>query len=386
MGGSPETELKAQGSGEAAGSRLMSLDVFRGATIAAMLLVNDPGDEQTVFWPLRHASWNGWTPTDLIFPFFLFIVGVSMAFSLAARLRRNACRTAAFKHVLWRGLVLFAIGLLLNGAVVRFDVTRWRVYGVLQRIAIVYVVCAILALWFGRRVWVAKLIGCLAAYWILLRYVPVPGYGVPTHAIPLLDPERNLAAWLDRKLLAGHLLVGTYDPEGLLSTIPAVATTLLGLLTGDWLRSEHRSRVKAQAMALAGMACVALGEFFSIWFPVNKSLWTSSYVVLTGGLALLVLALCYAVLDLRQWRGWWTAPFLVFGMNAIAAYVLGSVLAIVLYLTPVGDRSAQEFLYQELFAPLAEPFTASLLYAVSFVLVCWAGMWLLYRKRIFVKI
>jgi len=243
-----------------------------------------------------------------------------------------------------------------------------------------------LALWFGRSTWIAKMIGCLAVYWILLRYVPVPGCGVPTHQIPLLDPECNLAAWLDRKLLAGHLLAGRYDPEGLLSTIPALATTLLGLLTGDWLRSERTSRAKAVAMAASGVVCVALGEFFNIWFPINKTLWTSSYVIFSGGLALFVLAVCYAVLDVRQWRGWWAAPFLVFGMNAIAAYVFGSVLAIALYLTPVGDRSAQEFVYQEVFAPLAEPFTASLLYAVSFVLVCWAGMWWLYRKRIFLKI
>jgi predicted acyltransferase len=364
----------------------MSLDVFRGATIAAMLLVNDPGDEQTVFWPLRHASWNGWTPTDLIFPFFLFIVGVSMAFSFASRLRRNSSRIAAFRHALWRGFALFAIGLLLNGALVKFDVTTWRVYGVLQRIAVVYVICAILTLWFGRRMWIAKVIGCLAGYWILMRYVPVPGFGIPTHDIPLLDPDRNLAAWLDRKLLAGHLFEGARDPEGLLSTIPALATTLLGLLTGDWLRSEYRSQVKAAAMAVSGMACVALGEFVGIWFPINKTLWTSSYAILTAGMAALALAFCYTILDIRQWRGRWTMPFLVFGMNAIAAYVVGSVLAIALYLCSVGDRSAQELLYQELLQPLAEPCTASLLYAVSFVLVCWAGMWLLHRKRIFLKI
>ena len=386
MAGSTEAGTYARDGKQAVPSRLMSLDIFRGATIGAMLLVNDPGDEQTVFWPLRHASWNGWTPTDLIFPFFLFIVGVSMAFSLPARLRRNGSRSAAFRHVLWRGFILFTIGLLLNGAVVKFDFSVWRVYGVLQRIAIVYVMGAILALWFGRRIWIAKLIGCLAGYWILMRYLPVPGFGVPTHEIPLLDPDRNLAAWLDRKLLAGHLFAGTYDPEGLLSTVPALATALLGLLTGDWLRSEHTSRMKAAAMAVFGIVCVALGEFLGIWFPVNKTLWTSSYVILTGGMALLVLALCYAILDVWQWRGWWTAPLLVFGMNAIAAYVFGSVLAIALYLTPVGERSAQEFVYQELFAPLAEPFTASLLYAVSFVLVCWAAMWPLYRKRIFLKI
>ena len=386
MAGSTDDASYARDSNEAVRSRLMSLDVFRGATIGAMLLVNDPGDEQTVFWPLRHASGNGWTPTDLIFPFFLFIVGVSMAFSLPARLRRNASRSAAFRHVLWRGVVLFTIGLLLNGALVKFDFSTWRVYGVLQRIAIVYVMGAILALWFGRRIWTAKLIGCLVAYWILLRYVPVPGFGVPTHDVPLLDPDRNLAAWLDRKLLAGHLFAGTYDPEGLLSTIPALATALLGLLAGDWLRSEHTSRVKAPAMAVSGVACVALGELLGVWFPVNKTLWTSSYVILTGGMALLVLALCYAVLDVWQWRRWWTVAFLVFGMNAIAAYVFGSVLAIALYLWPVGDLSAQEFIYQELFAPLAGPFTASLLYAATFVLVCWAGMWWLYRKRIFLKI
>src|SRR5208282_1417417 len=198
---------------------------------------------------------------------------------------------------------LFAIGLLLNGSLVKFDLTTWRVYGVLQRIAVVYVMCAILALWFGRRMWIAKVIGCLAGYWILMRYVPVPGFGVPTHDIPLLDPDRNLAAWLDRKLLAGHLFEATRDPEGLLSTIPALATTLLGLLTGDWLRSQHPSRVKAPALALSGMAFVALGEFFSIWFPINKTLWTSSYAIFAAGLALLLLALCYAILDVRQWRG-----------------------------------------------------------------------------------
>jgi predicted acyltransferase len=365
---------------------LMSLDVFRGATIGAMLLVNDPGDEQTVFSPLRHSAWNGCTPTDLIFPFFLFIVGVSMAFSLASRLRHDPSRTAALQHVLWRGLALFGIGLLFNGAILKFNPATWRIYGVLERIAIVYVVCAIAALWTRRNVWIGIVIGCLVGYWVLMRYVPVPGVGIPTHGFALLDPDRNLAAWLDRELLTGHLYNGTRDPEGLLSTIPAIATTLLGVLTGNWLRSEQPGGMKAAAMAVAGVIFVAAGEFFSIWFPINKQLWTSSYVLFTAGIALLALAASYALLDVWKWRGGWAVPFLVFGRNAIAAYVLGSVLAIAMYWLPIGDRSVQEFLYQEVFAPLAPPPMASLLYAVWFVMVCWAAMGLLYRKGVFLKI
>ncbi len=369
-----------------ASSRLVSLDVFRGATIAAMILVNDPGDGQTVYGPLQHASWNGWTLADLIFPFFLFIVGVSMAFSLASRQKRGESKATQRAHGLWRGFLLLAIGLTLNGMAVHFDPGKWRIYGVLQRIALCYVISSILALRFGRKAWIAAVIACLVGYWILMRYFPVPGFGVPTHDIPLLDPDRNIVAWLDRKLLAGHLYEGTRDPEGLLSTIPAIATTLLGLLTGDWLRSARAARVKAGAMAGFAVVCVALGEFFSIWFPINKKLWTSSYVLLTAGLAVLCLTLCYAVLDIRKWRGGWTLPFTVFGMNAIAAYIFAEVFAIGFSALHTGDLTWQEFVYQNLFDPLASPMNASLLYAISFVLVCWVAMLLLYRKRVFLKI
>ncbi len=381
----PETSDQEK-SARSAPPRLVSLDVFRGATIAAMILVNNPGDVQTVYGPLQHASWNGWTLTDLIFPFFLFIVGVSMAFSFASRQKRGESGARQLGHVLWRGFVLFAIGLALNGMAAHFDLGKWRVYGVLQRIALCYVISAMLALWFGRKAWIAAVLGCLAGYWILMRYVPVPGFGVPTHDIPLLDPDRNIVAWLDRKFLAGHLYEGARDPEGVLSTIPAIATTLLGLLTGGWLRSARTARVKAGAMAGFGMACVALGEVFSIWFPINKKLWTSSYVLFTAGLTLLCLALCYAALDVRKWRGGWTPPIMVFGMNAIAAYIFSEILAIGLSALHAGDLTWQEFLYQNLFDPLAGPFNASLLYAISFVLVCWGAMLLLYRKRIFLKI
>jgi len=367
-------------------SRLVSLDVFRGATIAAMILVNNPGDERTTYWPLRHAQWNGWTPTDLIFPFFLFIVGVAMAYSLRTRLRRNPSRRNLLGHVLGRGLILFAIGVFLNGFPNQFHLGSWRIYGVLQRIAVCYMISAMLGMWTTRRVWIATILGCLAGYWILMRYVPVPGFGFPTVDIPLLDPDRNLAAWLDRKLLAGHLYDGTRDPEGVLSTIPAVATSLLGLLTGDWLQSVRSSKTKAKGMALGGIVGLALGQLVGLDFPINKNLWTSSFVIFTAGMALVCLSLCYGVVDVGQRRGHATKFFQVFGMNPIAAYVFAEAIAHWIDRMPLGDMTWQESLYQTLFAPLASPYNASLLYAISYVLMCWVAMWLLYRKNIFLKI
>lgn len=365
----------------------MSLDVFRGATIAAMILVNNAGDEPRSYWPLRHAQWNGWTPTDLIFPFFLFIVGVSMSYSISSRLRKGASRSELFGHVLWRGLALFAIGLFLNGFPNRYILSSWRVYGVLQRIAICYMITAVFALWSKQRGWVIAAITCLAGYWVLMRYVPVPGFGVPTHDMPLLDPDRNLVAWFDRKLLAGHLYEGTRDPEGVISTIPAIATSLLGLLTGEWLRSERSGRSKAVGLAAFGVSGVVAGEVFNLWFAINKKLWTSSFVLLTAGLALLCLALCYWLLDVKQWRGGWTTFFRVFGMNAIAAYVFAEVFSHLLdHMSMRNGTAWQEFVYQTIFVPLASPANASLLYAIVYVIICWLAMWVLYRKRIFLKI
>ena len=368
-------------------SRLMSLDLFRGATIAGMILVNNAGDGSNSYWPLEHAEWNGWTPTDLVFPFFLFIVGVAMAFSFSSRLSHGESRQKLLGHVLWRGLALFALGLFLNGFPNRYHLDSWRVYGVLQRIAICYVISAILALWTDWRTWIVAAAGCLVGYWILMRFVPVPGFGVPTRDIPLLDPDRNLAAWLDRQLLAGHLYEGTRDPEGVLSTIPAVATCLLGMLTGRWLRSARSTQSKALGMALFGIIGVVAGEILNLGFPINKKLWTSSYVIFTAGLALLCLALCYWIADAKRWRGLWTKPFLVFGMNAIAAYVFAEVIShLVDHLHNSSGISWQELVYQRMFVPLASPANASLLYALAYVLVCWAAMWVLYRKGIFLKI
>ncbi len=361
--------------------RLMSLDLFRGATIALMILVNDPGNESTAYWPLQHSEWNGWTPTDLVFPFFLFMVGVALAFSFHSRLARGESRQDLLKHVLWRGFLLLAIGVFLNGFPNRYHIHTLRFYGVLQRIAICYVITSILELWVGWRAQVAVILGCLVGYWILMRYVSVPGFGVPTHDMPLLDPDRNIVAWLDRKLLMGHLYEVTRDPEGVLSTIPSVATCLLGLQTGKWLRSARSLASKATGMAIAGVVLFLAGEFFNTWFPINKKLWTSSFVLVTAGLALLVLALSYWVLDIKRWRGFWTKPFLIFGMNAIAAYVCAAFMSHLL-----GATGAGEWLYGRLIQPYFNPANASLAFALVFVFFCWVPMWILYRKKIFLKI
>lgn len=372
--------------------RLFSLDLFRGTTIAAMILVNAQSDEDAAFWPLKHTTWNGWTTADLVFPFFLFIVGVSLVYSFESRLWRGESRRQITLFVLRRGLVLFAAGVLLNGFPNHYHLATWRVEGVLQRIAICYVIGALLTLWYGRRARIAAIVLCLVGYWALLQFVPVPGYGTPGHDIPLLDPNHNLAAWLDRKLFAGHLLEGTSDPEGLLATIPAIATVLFGVFTGEWLRfrsSHSHARATAAWMIAAGIAAIAVGEIISIWLPLNKKLWTSSFAVFTAGFALVFLALCYWLADVLQWRGRWTKPLLVFGMNPIAAYIfsegVGHAAAWLLGLS----NADQQIPGPESYGRLALHFSPALLSlagSIVFLLFCWLAMWALYRKRIFLKI
>jgi len=370
----------------AAPGRLMSLDLFRGATIALMILVNDPGDGRASYWPLKHADWNGWTPTDLVFPFFLFIVGVAMAFSFTSRLQRGEARTDLFKHVVWRGLALAGLGIFLNGFPNHFGLDHWRFYGVLQRIAICYVITSALELWTNWRTQLAVTFACLVGYWVLMRYVPVPGFGIPTHDIPLLDPDRNVAAWLDHKLLMGHLYEGTRDPEGVLSTIPALATCLAGLLTGKWLRTANSAAKKAVAMLAVGVLAILVGRTWDVWFPINKKLWTSSYVIFTAGLALICLAACYWVVDAKRLRGAWTKVILVLGTNAIAAYFFSEFVAKLIENIHLGGLTIQQFIYQRLFAPFGSPANASLLFALTYVAFCWGALALLYRKRIFIKI
>src|ERR1022692_3202184 len=331
-------------------ARLVSLDVFRGATIAAMILVNNPGNTAS-YWPLRHAKWNGWTPTDLIFPFFLFIVGVSLVLSFQSRLRRGDSTRSLVWHTVKRSLTIFALGLLLNG-LPSFQLAAWRIPGVLQRIAIAYFAAAMITLYcktYARALWIGTL---LVGYWMVMRYAPVPGYGVPVRDIPFLDPNANLAAYLDRKLMMGHLYHGTRDPEGLLSNLPAIATTLCGVLTGTWLGSNYSRARKITGMIVMGAAALIAGEVWNVWFPINKNLWSSSYVLFTAGCALLCRAFCYWITDIRQYRGWWSTPLLIFGMNAIVAYVLSELLSL--------PMRWQDYIFQHFFPPGLSPAMASL--------------------------
>ena len=340
-----------------------------------MILVNDPGST-AAYEPLKHARWNGWTPTDLIFPFFLFIVGVSLVFSFESRLRRGDSRGALVLHTLRRSATIFAIGLLLNG-LPHFHLATWRIPGVLQRIAVAYLGAALITLYArtkARVLWIAVL---LLGYWALMRFVPVPGYGIPTHNIPLLHPNANLAAYLDRKLMFGHLWEGTRDPEGVLSTLPAIATALCGVLTGNWLRSSRSPLQKALGMLVAGVAGIIAGVAWNSWFPINKNLWTSSYVLLSAGFALVCLAICYWTTDVKLRRGWWTQPFLIFGSNAIAAYVISELLG--------GTFGWKDRVFQHTFAHLGPPGFASLLYSLAVVGVCFLPVWWMYRKGIFLK-
>lgn len=363
---------------------MVSLDVFRGLTIAGMILVNNPGTWSHIYGPLQHAPWHGWTPTDLIFPFFLFIVGVSMMFSFASRAERGVSRGSLALHVVRRSAIIFLIGMFLHGFP-RFDLSKIRIPGVLPRIAVCYLFASLIVLFLERRGRIAAIVLLLVGYWALMTFVPVPGYGAGG-----LDVEGNLAAYLDRKLLLGHLWKPTWDPEGPLSTLPAIATTLVGTLVGEWLRFRRAPQLKAAGLMAAGAAGLVLGELLDPFFPINKNLWTSTYVILTGGFATVLLALCYWVVDIKGYQRWIT-PFLVFGTNAITVFALSSWLAKasgVFKVTLADGRAVSwhKYVYDSFFAPLASPVNASLLFAIAYVLLWLALMWPLYRRRLFLKI
>ena len=377
-----------------ASDRLTSLDLFRGATIAAMILVNNPGNDHA-YWPLEHAEWNGWTPTDLIFPFFLFIVGVSMVFSFQSRLNRGDSRALLLRHAVRRGVTIFAIGLALNytGVLASGFSHGLRIPGVLQRIGICYLAASILFLYVKPQARALVAAGLLVGYWILMRFIPVPGFGVPGRDIPFLHPDANLGAYLDRKFLlwgSTRLYEVTRDPEGLLSTLPAIGTALLGVFTGEWLRSKRTPQGKALGMLIFGVIGLILGEIWGIWFPINKKLWTSSYVLFAAGFALVCLALCYWATDIKRWRAAWTKPFLIFGRNSITLYVLAWLFEICLYLFSGqlhGERlNGHEYIFLRFFAPLGSPSFSSLLFSLAFVLVCLVPICLMDRKKIFLKI
>jgi predicted acyltransferase len=368
-------------------TRLLSIDLLRGLTVAFMILVNNNGNNDLAYRALNHSPWNGFTPTDLVFPIFLFIMGISMVLSFSAHRARGTSKAAMLPGILLRFVLLFFWGLVVNGFPY-FHLGTLRIYGVLQRFAVCYLLCALLQFATGRVApRVILFVAALAGYWALLRFVPIPGHGVPGRDIPFMDHDLNLVAWIDRHLLPGRLFEGTRDPEGLLSDLPAFATTLLGLLAGTWITQPRPAARKVIGLLVAGVLLVAAGLLWSQTFPINKRLWTSSYVLFAGGLSLLLLAAFYFVVEIRQSRGRWSYPLLVFGTNAITAYVFSELLSTVVSVFKVNaTQSFQVHAYNTWFIHLVNPAFGSFLYSFLFVVVCFIPTWLLYRNRIFIKL
>lgn len=383
--------------------RVLAVDILRGLTIAFMILVNDPGDSRHVYWPLEHAAWNGCTPTDLVFPTFLFLVGCSTVFSIDARLARGVARARLFAQIAQRAAIIFAIKMAIT-MFPNFHMTRLRLFGVLTRIAMCYFIVAALYLWNRRFAYLAAVTALLlVAYWALMRFVPVPGFGFPMRDVPLLDPDRNLAAHIDRGfndlcqrfIHTGILYEKTRDPEGLLSTLPAVATTLFGVLTAKILRSETWNR-RGGLVAVCGASMVALGFLWSRWFPLNKNLWTSSYVLVAAGVDVLLLMAIYFVFDVRRWQhgsnllrgvAW---PWLVFGSNAIFAFVLSNMLVKISGMFHLVDadrtRSLYGWVYLHGFSHGNSTANTSLAFAVFYVVLCFLPTWLLWRRGWFLRV
>ena len=360
-------------------SRLLSLDVFRGITIALMIVVNTPGN-RVAYSQLEHAEWHGLTMTDLVFPFFLFIVGVSLVFSLAKCVEKGAT-SGLIARIFKRALIIYAFGLLLNAIPI-------RLLGVLQRIALCYFFASLLFLKTSLRTQLAVTAAALLGYWLAMTYIPVPGIGAG-----ILTKEGSLASWIDRVILGAHTYrSGVFDPEGLLSTIPALATTMFGVFTGRWLRSGLSTHLeKLKGMLAAGAVLAAAGWLWGLAFPINKALWTSSYVLVTAGLGLWLLALCYWLIEMKNIRAW-GKPFEIFGINAIAAYMLPIFLLkfLVLYKPPVAGAAEPEqlrvIICNTVFGTWLSPLNASAAFAFSYMLLWLAAFWQLYRKRLFIKI
>ena len=407
----PANTASAQPTPAAMSSRLASLDAFRGLAIAGMILVNNPGSWAHVYPPLRHAVWHGATPTDLVFPFFLFAVGVAMPFSFAAREARGDSRGRLWRHVAIRALIIYGLGLFMT-AVPRFDFATVRLVGVLARIAMVYLTAGTLVLFLSRRAVFAAMLAFLAVYWALMAWVPVPGFGAGD-----LSPEGNLAAWLDRIVLGAHMWSGgggIYDPEGLLSTLPAISSTLAGLFAGDFLRAgrsngwmgglgRSNGRIGRAIAALRGAPggsslplvllggiLVGAGHLWDLALPINKPIWTSSYVAYTTGWALLVLGSLHWVIDVRGWRRW-ARPLEIYGVNAITMFVGSGLMAKTLLLwrvpmEPEGTTSAYALIYQWAFVPWAGPLNGSLAFAAAMVLFWFGVAWVMHARRMIIKV
>ncbi len=374
--------------------RLLSLDVVRGITIAFMIMVNNNGGRGSWHF-MNHAVWNGLTATDLVFPTFVFVMGMSVVFAIESRLARGATRGQLVRHAAQRAVILCLLGIVVNSFPF-FELEHMRFYGVLQRIAVCYLAVSLLYLW-DRRAWplAAALVVSLVGYWVLVRWVPVPGAGMPGRDVPFMDVHQNLVSWIDRQLFPHHLYRDVpdhnmRDPEGLLSDLPAIGTALMGVLIAVWLRTRRSIPAKTKGLAVAAIGSLALGYLWSLWFPLNKNMWTSSYVLVAGGYSLALMTVVFWAVEQKGWRTGWTWVWLVFGSNAIAAYMFSELLPGVLYnihFTSSGKQTdVITFVSYHVFAHIPDPGWAAFAYSVSFTAVCFVPMWALYRRRVFLKL
>jgi len=373
--------------------RLVSLDVFRGITIIGMILVNNPGSWSSVYPQLLHAQWHGCTFTDLIFPFFLFIVGVAISYSLTKRKIQSDSKSSLYLSIVRRSVILFLLGLILNSFPFgllfnhQFSLETLRIPGVLQRISIVYLISALVFISTSNKFQYLFTALILIIYYLLMSLIPVPGVGYANY-----EMGKNLSNWLDNIVLGSHVwsVTKTWDPEGILSTLPAIGSTMLGIFTGNLLRSNIEQNEKVIRLFIWANLLMLCGWIWSFWFPLNKNIWTSSYVLYTGGLALHFLAFSYWFIDVKKVT-WWTKPFLVYGMNAITVFFLSGILGRIMYLIKWTTEDGKVFtiksyIYETFFLSWLEPINASLGFAIFYILFWLAIMWILYEKKIFIKV
>ncbi len=362
--------------------RLISLDAFRGITIAAMILVNFPGNEEHVYAPLNHTHWNGITPTDLIAPFFLFIVGVAIAFAYTRRLDAGMSPSAIYPKLIGRAVKIYVVGMLLNilGLFPDFNFADIRYTGTLHRIAIVYLVCGII---FLRTNWKTQAIIAaviLVGYWLAINFIPTPGYGKV-----MLERDINLAQWIDYKFLPGKLYQGVWDPEGILSTFPSIATGISGMLAGRLLLKVDSREYKVIWLFLLGFISTITGVIWNWVFPLNENIWTSSFVLFTSGLAAMTLAASIFVVDILNLRK--GAQFgVIYGSNAIAIYVLADILALLFYEIKMGGSTLNQHFCNFFTSMGSAPEFVSMIYAIIYVGVLFIPAYILYKRKIFIKL
>jgi predicted acyltransferase len=364
--------------------RSESVDVLRGIAVAAMVIVNNPGSWTDGYPLLAHSEWDGCTLADLVFPLFLFVVGISITLSVGARRDRGEAATTVAPGIIRRAALLFALGILLNGFP-HFDLARLRIPGVLQRIALCYLFAALLVMKTTTKGQGVVAVSLLAAYWMLMALVPVPGHGAG-----VFEEQGNLAGYLDDLVLRGHLYHDGFDPEGMLSTMPAVATTLFGVLAGRWMTSPRSGSARSLCLVVAGALALVAGTVMDAWLPINKQLWSSSFAVFAAGAAAVSYGVCYWLIDVKGVRRW-GAPFFALGTNALAVYALSRLVASLLESVHVRSGPGisdglRLYLFEHLFLPWAGSQGGSLCFAIAYLLAWLSAMTLLYRRRIFIRI